>query len=78
MVAIYLDFYTGMTLDECRDEYSLFQTVFKANETLWAILFFTENQFVGNKQYYDYLCICVDASYEGLMNWPFPTMILNN
>ncbi len=37
VVTIYLDFLTGMSLDDCREASELFRSVFDANDSLWAI-----------------------------------------
>lgn len=77
VVAVYLDFLTCMTLDECREDSDMFRPVFNTNDTLWAILFFTETYVIGGRQQYEFLCLCVDSSYEAIPNWPFKTMSLN-
>ena len=41
VVAVYLDFLTGMSLDECRESSEMLRLVFDANDSLWAILLFT-------------------------------------
>ncbi len=77
IVAIYLDFLTCMTLDECREDSKLFRPVFETNDSLWAILFFTKTYPVSGKQQYGFFCLCVDSSYADIPNWPFQTMNLN-
>lgn len=77
VVAVYLDFLTGMSLDDCREDSERFRSVFDANDSLWAILFFTETQVTGCKQQYGFLCLCADSSFEDFPNWPFCTMNLN-
>ena len=77
MVAVYLDFFTGMSLEECREDPELFRSVFDANPSLWAILFYTETHFIGSKQHYGFFCLCLDSSFEAIPNWPFDTMKLN-
>jgi hypothetical protein len=74
IVAIYLDFLTGMSLDECREDSKLFRSVFDANDSLWAILFFTETQVIDGKQQYGFFCLCVDFSFRSFPNWPFDTI----
>jgi len=76
-IAVYLDFLTGMSLDDCREDPELFRSVFDANDSLWAILFFTETQVICRKQQYGFFCLCVDSSFETIPNWLFPTMNLN-
>lgn len=77
MVAIYLDFATGMTLDECREESEDLRALFADNDSLWAILLFTETQAVGRKQQYGFLCLCRDLSCAAIRKWPFQTISLN-
>jgi hypothetical protein len=77
VVAVYLDFLTGMSLDDCREHSESFRSVFDANDSLWAILFFTETQVIGGKQHYGFFCLCADSSFEAIPNWPFQTMNLN-
>lgn len=74
VVAVYLDFLTGMLLDECREDYKMFRPIFDANDSLWAILFFTETQVVRNRQDYGFFCVCRDSSFKAVANWPFETM----
>ncbi len=77
IVAVYLDFWTGMSLDDCREDSKKFHSVFDDNDSLWAILFFTETQVINGKQHYGFFCLCADSSAEVVSNWPFPTMNLN-
>jgi hypothetical protein len=77
MVAVYLDFLTGISLDDCRGDAALLRSVFDVNDSLWAILFFTETHVVGRTQHYGFLCLCVDSSFKTIPNWPFETMDLN-
>ena len=74
VVAVYLDFLTGMTLEECYEDSSMFRSVFDDNDSLWAILFFTETQVVEGKQRYGFFCLCADSSFENMANWPFQTI----
>lgn len=77
VVAVYLDFLTGMLLDECRENSEIFRSVLNANDSLWAILFFTETHVIDSKQQYGFLCFCADSSFEAIPNWPFCTVNLN-
>jgi hypothetical protein len=76
VVAIYFDFLTFITLDECREDSELFRSVFEANSSLWAILFFTDTQAIKGKQRYEFFCLCADSSFDSIPNWPFDTMSL--
>ena len=76
IVAVYLDFLTGISLDECREDVESFRSLFDTNNSLWALLFFTETQAFGRTQYYGFLCLCVDSSYKAIPNWPFDTIHL--
>ncbi|HHT9113608.1 MAG: hypothetical protein HZA47_11505 [Planctomycetes bacterium] len=77
VVSVYLDFLTGMTLTECRENSEMFRSVFDANDSLWAILFFTETQVISGRQHYGFFCLCADASFKVIPNWPFHTLNLN-
>jgi hypothetical protein len=74
MVAVYLDFFTCMSLDDCRDDVKSFLPIFDANSPLWAILFFTETHVIGGRQQYEFFCICSDTSFDAVPNWPFNTI----
>ena len=76
VVAVYLDFLTGMLLEECREDSKKFRHIFDDNNSLSAILFFTETQVVSRKQEYGFFCLCRDSSFKTLSNWPFETMEL--
>jgi hypothetical protein len=76
MVAVYLDFLTGISLDECREDVESFRSLFDTNNALWALLLFTETYARGRTQYYGFLCLCVDSSYKAIPNWPFDTIAL--
>ena len=76
VIAIYLDFLTGILLDEIYEESKTLRLVFDANESLWGTLFFTETQDIGGKQYYDFYCFCRESSFESIPNWPFHTINL--
>lgn len=77
VVTVYLDFLTGMSLDECREDSEMFRSVFDTNDSLWAMLFFTETQVIGGNQHYGFFCLCADSSFEAIPNWPFHTIRLN-
>ncbi len=74
IVGVYLDFLTGMLLDECREDYKMFRPLFDANNCLWAILFFTETQVVRGRQEYGFFCVCRNSSFKVIANWPFETL----
>ena len=76
IVAVYLDFLSCITLDKCREDYVMFRPIFEANDSLWAILFFSETIIVGGRQQYGFFCLCADSSYEAIPNWPFETIKL--
>lgn len=78
LLAVYLDFLTGISLDDCREDAELFRPVFNANESLTAILFFTETHVIDRTQYYGFICLCVDSFFRSFPNWPFDTMCLNH
>lgn len=74
VVAVYIDFLTGMTLEECRESSEEFRPVFNDNESLWAVVFFTETQVINSKQQYGFFCLSAHSSFEDIPNWPFATM----
>ena len=76
VVAVYLDFLTGMLLEECREDSDNFRHIFDDNNSLSAILFFTETQVVRRKQEYGFFCLCRDSSFNAVASWPFETMEL--
>jgi len=76
VVAVYIDFLTAILVDECREDSEKFRSVFDNNNSLWAILFFTETQVVSGKQKYEFFSLCADSSFEVIPNWPFQTMRL--
>jgi hypothetical protein len=77
IVAVYLDFLTCISIDDCHEDSEKFRSVFDANDSLWAILFFTETYVKNGKQQYGFFCLCADSSFEAIPNWPFHTMNLN-
>lgn len=82
VVAVYLDFLTGILLEECREDSKKFRPIFDVNNSLSAILFFTETQVltetqaqvVRRKQEYGFFCLCRDSAFNAIANWPFETM----
>ncbi|NQT68803.1 MAG: hypothetical protein HQ552_04415 [Desulfobacteraceae bacterium] len=74
VVAVYIDFLTCMTLEECRESSEGFRPVFHDNDSLWAVVFFTETQVINSKQQYEFFCLSADSSFEDIPNWPFATM----
>ena len=75
-MAVYLDFITGMSLEECREDSKMFRPIFDANISLSAILFFTETHVVHRRQEYGFFCLCRDSTFKTIVNWPFETMEL--
>lgn len=75
VVSVYLDFLTGIELDECREERTCFRDLFHDHPSLWGILFFTE-QYGGvliGQQPYRFLCLTSDPSLKAGTNWHIPT-----
>lgn len=71
VVAVYLDFLSGVSLEECHKNSKIFQAIFEANDSLWAILFFTETQALAGKQQYGFFCLGKESSTFTIPNWPF-------
>lgn len=75
VMSIYIDYLSPvMLLDEFREDPGLFRSVFNANDSLWAILFFTETQTILGIQRYGFICICANSSFDTIPNWPFDTI----
>jgi len=76
VMSIYIDYLVPvMLLDEFREDPGLFRSVFNTNDSLWAILIFTETQVIFDKQQqYGFICICMDSSFDTIPNWPFDTI----
>lgn len=77
VVAVYLDFLTAMTIEECAEDPERFRGIFDTNKKLSGLLFFTETLAVGGRQQYEFVCISADSSIPSLPNWPFHTRSLN-
>jgi hypothetical protein len=77
IVVVYLDFLSCMTLDDCSEDPKMFRPVFDANNSLSAILFFSETNVINGRQQYGFFCICVNPSLGAMPNWPFKTIYLN-
>lgn len=74
ILAVYLDFLSGMLLEECYEDAKTFLPIFDANSSLWAILFFTETRVVNYRQEYGFFCLCRDSTFKAFSNWPFGSM----
>lgn len=74
VIAVYLDFLTGVTLEECLEEAASFKPVFSAKKSLWAIVFFTDTRVVKGRQEYDYCCLCAADPSDTNPQWPIVTM----
>lgn len=77
LVAVHLDFISGIQLDDCENFKPQLRSAFDDNPSLWAILFFSETQVITRIQQYGFYCICRDESFISLPNWPFKTASLN-
>lgn len=73
VVSVYLDFLTGMSLEECDENRAMFRATFDDNESLWGVLFFTEDQrgipIAGTP--YGFYCLTDDSDFERMPNWNF-------
>lgn len=76
VVAVYIDFLSDTLVVECREEPQQFKFIFEANESLSAILFFSESNAVNKRQNYEFFCVCRDSFIGGITNWIFPTQPL--
>jgi len=77
VVAVYLDFLTGITLDECFEHVESFRQVFTSHEHLWAVVFFTETTVSAGIQQYGYFGICRNRPEAIFPNWPIQTETIN-
>jgi hypothetical protein len=77
VVSVYLDFLTGISVDDCAEDCERFRPTFENNRSLKAIIFFTETRVVNRKQEYGYLCVETDSMVSSIPNWPFFTMNVN-
>ena len=76
LLAIYLDFLTGVTLEDFYEEPKLLRPLFEGNASLGAILLFTETHVISGKQQYGFLCLYNDPYFGSNPNWPFLTISL--
>ena len=76
LIAIYIDFLTGITLEDFYEEPKLLCPLFEGNSSLGAILLFTETHAINGKQQYEFLCFYIDPYFVSTPNWPFHTISL--
>ena len=79
VVAVYLDFLACVLLEECYEQRAEFRTTFNDNDTLWAIMFFTEGtpgiSIAG--QPYRFLCLTADDDFAQTANWHLPSICVH-
>jgi hypothetical protein len=76
VVAVYIDFLTCISLEECLEDTDRFRAAFNGCDALSALLFFTETQVVRNRQEYGFVSLSKDGALRDLSNWPFHTQTL--
>lgn len=77
VVTVYIDFLTCVTLDECYEDRKKFRTAFDEWRTLWAIVFFTEDDRSTVKiagQPYDFLSLTADDTVQQMPYWGLPSV----
>ncbi len=77
VVAVYVDFLTCVTLDECYEDRKEFRTAFDDWETLWAVVFFAEdNRTTVNiaGQPYGFLSLTADETFRQMPYWGLPSV----
>ena len=77
VVAVYVDFLTCVTLDECYEDRKKFRTAFDDWETLWAVVFFAEDDrptvnIAG--QSYGFLSLTADDTFRQMPYWGLPSV----
>ncbi|GEM_PF-2356279 len=80
VVSVYLDFLTGMSLEECYEDRAVFRAAFDDHESLWGVLFFTE-QLPGipiGGTAYGFLCLTADSEFERMPNWKILSQCVYN
>ena len=72
VVAVYVDFLTCVTLEECYEDRGEFRTVFDDGAGLWAVVFFAEDDkpsvtIAG--QPYGFLALTADHAFRQMPSW---------
>ena len=75
-ISVYLDFLTGVTLNECKEGYYDLSKLFIENSILDSIVFFSESSFVGQDQSYQYLSVSLSERKSETFSWPCEQKIL--
>ena len=78
VIAVYLDFNTGVDLDDLEYQGAEFLPEFSSNSHLTGILFFTESHFVENWQHYKFVTLTTKSNIPMFADWPFPLLSLND
>ena len=74
VVAVHLDFLSGMTLRKCGEHLENLRASFDGNDVLWGVLFFAETTVVDEQQMYGFLAVARDPPADAFVpHWPFPT-----
>lgn len=75
IVAVYLDFLTAVSFEECYESRASFRPLFAQYQRLAGILFFTEQGggFPIGGQPYGFMCLTAEARLVDHPNWPIRT-----
>ena len=76
VVAVYLDFLTGVDFEDCYEGRASFRPLFGQYPRLAGILFFTEQNggFPIGGQPYGFMCLTAEARLADQPNWPVRTL----
>jgi len=75
VVAVYLDFLTGVDFEDCYEDRASFRSLFDQYQRLAGILFFTEQNngfLLMGGQRYGFMCLSAETRLENQPNWPVP------
>ena len=81
VVVVYVDFLTYVTLDECYEDRKKFRTAFDDWETLWAVVFFAEDDRPTVKiagQPYGFLSLTADDTFQQMPYWGLPSVCVRS
>ena len=76
VVAVYLDFLTGVDFEDCYEDRASFRPLFTQYKRLAGILFFTEQNggFPFGGQPYGFMCLTTEDRLVDQPNWPVHTI----
>ena len=81
MVAVYVDFLTCVTLEECYEDRGEFRTAFDDWAELWAVIFFAEDHMATTTiagQPYRFLSLTADHAFRQMPRWRLPSVCVHD